>query len=576
MGVCVKKSYFVLAFLFLLLLFSESAFAMRLAIYGDTRDPYWGQTGMHERIVGQIKAAQPEIVFNTGDLVKGLLGRHIQTAKFCASVNELANSARYGYMIVYGNHDEDAKRAGIFKEMQTKGACVQNIFFPPGEGWTEVQRENFNFFILNSNYSLAEGSSQFNWLKERLSAVAKGNFKFVFLHKPVVSIGVRSRALTEKERSGLQKLFSEHAVPAVFAGNDHAFSWCSLGPTLYIVTGGGGAELKDMGQPKNGTNCISSLKIFHWMLLETKGDGTVEIKLFDAEKPQAELITIGGITPSGYTGACSPDAVKQQGKLGQKQGQKYAKACEGLNKARKSMSDAQQSLDGCNSRECNKAKELLEDSKRKVAATNPNSKADQKEALKAIKKSAKLMRSASSKEPEATADTPGKPEEEQEASKFKITKALVWFCDSTELRFEQGKPVKIPLCYSFKEIEGVKGHALLSFSVVNEETGESLLLKEERKPVDLAAIEEPFSEEFDLSGSGLKAGKYYVKMTVTSEETGHEIALITTENGKTSLFEVFEAKEKETVTEETPLAPPQSILEALARIDKLFVAKLGP
>ena len=341
-----NKAIILTAFVLILLL--QTSFALKLAVYGDSRDPYDllfsepNPKDIHQKTAAQIALANPDIIVSTGDIIKGWPGRHEQIRKFCSVADGIAEQTEAGFHIAVGNHDNDARIGGIFEDMASE--CSDKIVFPEksdlaigAKGWKhfEYLDKDAHFFFLNSEESLKPGSPQFNWLSGRLkwaNYAYPGKFKFVVLHKPALSIGTKSRALKEAEQKALQALFSEQQVSVVFAGNDHAFSWCAQNKVLYLVTGGGGAELKDVGQPNSGTDCIAAEKIYHWLLLETLPNGTAEVKALSHEG--SVLYTISGITPNGYFGSCSTEAIEAQcNRLQREQCDYFVKACKKLEEA---------------------------------------------------------------------------------------------------------------------------------------------------------------------------------------------------------------------------------------------------
>lgn len=331
-----EKKFVALAILLLFFLASaQSTHAVKVAVYGDSRFPWWDilrTSKVHQNIADQIRQHNPDLVINTGDIISGAL-KHDEMRKVCSTLSGIKQ-----YYLALGNHDAAAQ--SVYEDLKGSGECNAEINFLRGSGWEEIVLDNVHFFILNSNVSFAQGSPQLTWLGQRLAAVPQGDFKFVVLHKPIVSIGVKSKAMDPSEKSALKIVLDAYSVPAVFSGHDHAFSWCSQVKTLYIVTGGGGAELRDIGNPSYVSGCIRAEKVNHWLLLETKGNtATIDIYYADGTKGPR----IADIKISGYAGACNPETIEvyceQASKVSGGACDSYEMACLRLSTARERIRD---------------------------------------------------------------------------------------------------------------------------------------------------------------------------------------------------------------------------------------------
>ncbi|UCD63150.1 MAG: metallophosphoesterase, partial [Candidatus Zixiibacteriota bacterium] len=123
-----------------------------------------------------------------------------------------------------------------------------NFELPNNEQWYSVVRNRVHFIILHSCVDIGETSEQYQWLVDDLSSVGDSVwFTAVVFHHPPYSTG----AHVEDElglRAILVPLFEQYGVDIVFNGHDHDYERSCCGDIFYIVTGGGGAPLRDQAR----------------------------------------------------------------------------------------------------------------------------------------------------------------------------------------------------------------------------------------------------------------------------------------------------------------------------------------
>jgi hypothetical protein len=115
-----------------------------------------------------------------------------------------------------------------------------------------------NTFVILWDSSIADDSTQFNWIKGQLEHLDKRRFVniVVVAHHPAYSSGPHGGALVEAQSATIRQrympLFRAHHVRLMFAGHEHLFEhWVEryedAGGKAYrldeIVSGGGGAPL---------------------------------------------------------------------------------------------------------------------------------------------------------------------------------------------------------------------------------------------------------------------------------------------------------------------------------------------
>jgi acid phosphatase len=151
----------------------------------------------------------------------------------------------------FGNHDVPAldKQLELFK--------VERPYY-------SVRLENIEVFVV---YSEDFSQIQRRWLEAALRA-SKAPWRIVTLHRPLYSSGFHggSRAL----RQALEPLLVQHRVALVLAGHEHSYERLEAKGIVHIVTGGGGAWLRNFGavRPQSKIRRVSP----HYLTLEATAE----------------------------------------------------------------------------------------------------------------------------------------------------------------------------------------------------------------------------------------------------------------------------------------------------------------
>lgn len=195
------------------------------AVMGDTQS-----AGTFEEIANKLKDEPLAFTVFLGDFVrKGTEGEHNY---FKAEALEFGFS--YPVFFVVGNHDVDISNFPISKFEEIYGPSIFSFTY---------QECLFVFLrILNEPYSNKE-SLQF---LERLianDASSRHKKKFVFMHiPPPVSSDFTARQFEGADE--LVQLIEKLNADYVIAGDYHGYARITLGKTVYLITGGGGAHLE--------------------------------------------------------------------------------------------------------------------------------------------------------------------------------------------------------------------------------------------------------------------------------------------------------------------------------------------
>jgi len=253
---------FLIIFLFT---FLGASLEARFAIYGDTRS----SPEIHQQVVQQIVLHKPEATFHTGDLnSSGKTQKEYDN--FLQIISPLCQISRF--FPARGNHEKDLS---LF---------LQNFPFLNGSSYYTVYQDSIRFIILDSVLDLSPGSEQFNWLQKQLKEDIP---TLLILHHPVFSSGEHSDEL------GLQlflpELLQKSSVKAVFSAHDHNYERSEFKGITYIVTGGGGAPLRE----KETANPYSLvfIKTHHYLIGEREGKSII-FKVYNLDNKIIDSFTL--------------------------------------------------------------------------------------------------------------------------------------------------------------------------------------------------------------------------------------------------------------------------------------------
>lgn len=253
---------FLIIFLFT---FLGASLEARFAIYGDTRS----SPEIHQQVVQQIVLHKPEATFHTGDLnSSGKTQKEYDN--FLQIISPLCQISRF--FPARGNHEKDLS---LF---------LQNFPYLNGSSYYTVFQDGIRFIILDSVLDLSPGSEQFNWLQKQLKEDIP---TLLILHHPVFSSGEHSDEL------GLQlflpELLQKSSVKAVFSAHDHNYERSEFKGITYIVTGGGGAPLRE----KEHANPYSLvfIKTHHYLIGEREGKSII-FKVYNLDNKILDSFTI--------------------------------------------------------------------------------------------------------------------------------------------------------------------------------------------------------------------------------------------------------------------------------------------
>lgn len=241
-----------------------------ILVYGDTRT---GHTE-HQTLVDSMILRKPAAVFHTGDLVNDGTNASDWTI-FLNITSDLRNQAYF--FPALGNH-----------ELQSY-LFFQFFSLPGNEQWYSIEMNYTHFIVLNSVVDIGPASEQYAWLVDDLAAI-HDSIKFVVavFHHPPYSTGYHA-----EDEMGLRQtivpIFQQNGVDIVFNGHDHDYERSNCGGIYYIVTGGGGAPLRDQARTHPCSQLF--LKVYHYCKLSMLGDRLV-VTVFDIDNQQVDRFEV--------------------------------------------------------------------------------------------------------------------------------------------------------------------------------------------------------------------------------------------------------------------------------------------
>lgn len=255
----------------------ETAFAF--AVIGDTQNnpPVWG------KIAEGIWRERPNFVALCGDIVGTGSNTYEWINEFFAPSASLMG--RIPIYTVLGNHEGDADN--YYRYMAN----------PEPEYYYTFTYGNAQFFMIDSNRSLAPGSEQYTWLEREL-AQSTATWKFAAHHHPPYTSDendygdtYQGPALEGDPRvQPAISLYEQYGVDIVFFGHIHDYerTWPIKGGkvdqedgVVYVQTGGAGGSLENFAPTRSWFT--ARVRRDHHFSLVLIHEGTLQFQAIDLE-----------------------------------------------------------------------------------------------------------------------------------------------------------------------------------------------------------------------------------------------------------------------------------------------------
>lgn len=182
----------------------ESANDFNIAIAGD-----WGCNDDARKTASNIEDKNPELVLMPGDF-------SYESSPNCwyDIISPFASKTK----IAIGNHDDEEDGSRQIKKQYME-------FFNLTESFYSFDYENVHILVMDTQLPFAEGSSQYNFVKEDLLAAslnATTDWVFVMFHKPMYTSPASHIANNELRRT-YHPLFETYGVDLVIQAHNHMY-----------------------------------------------------------------------------------------------------------------------------------------------------------------------------------------------------------------------------------------------------------------------------------------------------------------------------------------------------------------
>ncbi|MSP62564.1 MAG: hypothetical protein EXR72_19980 [Myxococcales bacterium] len=241
---------------------------LRFAVFGDVRSGH----AVHDQIARAVAAEDPDLAIVTGDLVDRGTDEGDWERFFDVAAPLLRQVAIYPAV---GNHEYLRRGRGRerFLALFREGAK---------EAWWSFDVAGVHFVCLDSE-ALAN-PAQLIWLEHDLQAARKGKPRAIIAYG---HDGPWSSALHGDNAAAIRDyvpVLERHRVTVIFSGHDHDYERGKVGGLDYVVSGGGGAELREPRctvEPGQGTGkakrrCGPRVRAFvnehHYLMVEVQKD----------------------------------------------------------------------------------------------------------------------------------------------------------------------------------------------------------------------------------------------------------------------------------------------------------------
>lgn len=264
---------------------------LRFAVVGDSGRG----TTIQYRIAEQIRLAQPDLVFHTGDTVYPSLTPELVDLRYYSIYGSHMTSTPY--YVATGNHDLDAGRlipASVYHRPTNDTlpfAHAEAFTFP--ESYYTVRQGPAQFFVLFApffyQYVLTKESAQYEWLERELRK-SNSPWKFIVMHHPVRTSSLHrfddynhnSKLDTSELAEVVLPLAEQYGVQMVFSGHDHVFErFLPDHGIVSVTTAGGGGTLYPLRERDSLSSQFRSQH--HFVNIEIEGDTCRLVALDDTE-----------------------------------------------------------------------------------------------------------------------------------------------------------------------------------------------------------------------------------------------------------------------------------------------------
>jgi predicted phosphodiesterase len=246
---------------------------------GDTQS----QPDVAKRVSDLAYMHRPNLVVHAGDLVDTGTIKSDWTGNFFPAMQPLIG--RVPLMPVLGNHEQDAQLYYDYMDL------------PAPEYYYSFTFGDAEFFMIDGNRRLSQGSEQLAWL-DKVLAASTSKWKFAVLHQPPYTsdsndYGDTMTTISKRGDPNVQNiigLLEKHSVDICFSGHVHDYERTfpirdgkvtsyEDGGVVYVTTAGGGGHLENF-DPNNTWFGHKKAQYHHLVYVAVNGD-TLEFQAID-------------------------------------------------------------------------------------------------------------------------------------------------------------------------------------------------------------------------------------------------------------------------------------------------------
>jgi hypothetical protein len=237
----------------------------RFVAYGDTRS----FPADHAAVVRSILPSEPDFALHVGDFVNsGRIYAEWEPQYFTPAAPLLKNVPLFP---VLGNHEFGG----------TERIWYYDFFSVPDNGLSGYGEHFYAFTYGCARFiglsaceggcdPFTSGTPQYAWLVGQLTSpeFINAKWRFVWMHNPPYTATARDNAVDQALRAELVPLFEQYGVDVVFSGDDHFYRHSLRNGIHYIITGGGGAPLHDVGTQVAGATLVYGEKAYQHCVID--------------------------------------------------------------------------------------------------------------------------------------------------------------------------------------------------------------------------------------------------------------------------------------------------------------------
>lgn len=269
----------------------------RFAVYGDTRS----DEAMHTKVVNAIRKQEDvRLVLNSGDLVShGTVLDHWKS--FFRAAEPLMRETFY--VPCLGNHEDNAKEYFDFFDLPGNEEhfsfnwggvhfVALNTEAPDIPDGTDDMAESR---IWNSEIMWNYFAKQRKWLDADLQRNYGADFFVVFFHVPFYDSKLTRREPQIEIRMAFADILEKHHTEFVVTGHTHNYQHHQKGMSHFVVSGGGGATLYDLGDTlgvgTEGVEIVKQEKVNNFLIVDAE-NWHLNVKAYRADETEIESFSI--------------------------------------------------------------------------------------------------------------------------------------------------------------------------------------------------------------------------------------------------------------------------------------------